>query len=443
MGLTMESTRQSRMLSRRRRRRRLTASVVTVVVLAGVLLAAFGAGAASPVTNPGDVTVELDLSLLTLGENQVGIRTIAPASGSIEGNGTFTIPAADLAFAPRALRLDVGEKDPLIVIVETLPASDLRGKLDPRTGIALLGGLIEQRWKVRGSGATCSVGPLKIGSGTGVPGSRRYDELTGSVTVVDPTPEVELIDPTTPGCADLAPVVNDEMALPITTTTTTTTAPPSSSSTTTTLPATTTTVDPLKLAAMPPPVPSIVLTLTFDPAPSDHLTRDEPTSTTSSTKATSTPTTRAVQSRPAAPAPGRPTASRPAATPPATVARPVQSEAVRQALLRAQRSRAVLAVPTALSQRDPGWFPSLGDIDPAEIPDALRVRPTRSAGETIRALPASAIRSSASGPLIVVPLLGLLGLGYVGFRLIRSEVSRSRPRHRFTPPRSGSPGDDA
>ena len=97
----------------RRRRRRIATAVVATAVTAGVLLAAFGAGATPPVKNPGDVTVDVTLSVLTLGENQIGIRTIAPASGSVEGNGTFTLPAADLAFAPRALALDVGEKDPL------------------------------------------------------------------------------------------------------------------------------------------------------------------------------------------------------------------------------------------------------------------------------------------------------------------------------------------
>ncbi|MFM7225037.1 MAG: hypothetical protein ACKO1Y_06330 [Actinomycetota bacterium] len=424
----------------RRRRRKVVAGVGAVIILGAVLLAAFGAGATPPVTNPGAVSARLDLSLLTLGENQIGIRTIAPAAGTVEGNGTFTIPAADLAFAPRALRLDVGERDPLVVVVETLPASDVRGRLDPRTGIAIVGGLVEQRWTVKGSGATCSVGPLKIGAGTGVPGARRYDEQTGAVTVVDPTPELAAVDPATPGCADLAPLVNDELALPIATTTTTTTTVAPTSTTTTSAPATTTTADPLKLAAMPPPVPSFVLTLTFDPAPSARTTRSSTTTATAPATTAApeapTPTTRAAQARPAAPA-------RPTRRPPTTVARPVQSETVRQALLRAERSRTVLAIPPALSQRDPGWFPSLGDIDPAEIPDALRVRPTRSAGETLRALPAGAIRTSTTGPLIVVPLVALIGLGYVGFRLIRSELTRSRPRHRFTPPSAPAPpGED-
>ena len=236
----------------------------------------------------------IDLSLLTLGQNQVGIRTLTPARGVVAGNGTFTISASGLSFAPRALRLDVGESEPLVVVVETLPASDFRGRIDPKVGVGLLVGLVEQRWTVQGSGATCSIGPLRIGAGTGVAGSRRYDETTGAITVVDPTPEAPEVDPASPGCADLARLANDELALPMTTTTTTTTttvAPSSTEPTTTLAPAPPTTADPVALAAMAPPVPSIVVSVTFDPPPSARSVRTTTTSPT--TVAPTTPTTRA------------------------------------------------------------------------------------------------------------------------------------------------------
>jgi len=105
---------------------------------------------------------------------------------------------------------------------------------------------------VPGRMTDCPVGPFRFNAGTTTSGSVLYSVKTGSVSLVDPGFTIGAVPTGTASCAGLEAAVNSALSLPVTTTTTTTQR------------GVTTTPAPL---TNQPPVPSIVVTMTFTPAP--------------------------------------------------------------------------------------------------------------------------------------------------------------------------------
>src|SRR5262249_54821179 len=154
------------------RRRVLVGAAVLLALCVVFPLVALGAGASDVVTNPGNVSVSMSLSGLTLGQNELGIEPLSPAIGSIEQNGGLTAFGAGITFAPIALSVDVGDPTPATIVVDTVALGDFKGGVDPRTGKTVMRGAILQRWSWQGTPTTCPVGPMLIDATTTAQGAR-------------------------------------------------------------------------------------------------------------------------------------------------------------------------------------------------------------------------------------------------------------------------------
>jgi hypothetical protein len=445
------------------RRRVLVGAAVLLALCLVLPFFAIGAGASDVVTNPGNVDVSMSLSLLTFGQNELGIQTLSPARGSIAKDGALTVFGSTITFAPITLSVDVGGATPATIVVDTVSVGDFRGGVDPRSGKTVMRGAILQHWSWQDTPTTCPVGPVFVDATTDAQGARSYTDVTGSATVVDDHVVMNAVAPGTAGCDGLEDVVNAELQLPITTTTTTTTstapnaaAQPAGAvdaSTSTTAPSTTAapaaapgSADASALGAQspsPPPVPSIVLSLAISPPPSAHGRRS--TTTTTPPKVSTTPTT--------------PTVRQPA-PPPAPRVEPNRSSAFRKEnsklreQLDAERRKARRALELALAAKKrentkvkkhrnesagpsttaaestPMTFPSSGG---AALPPMTWGQPRkhRNTFSSLHALSARAISSTSTGGWPIGAFVLLVAMAVSGVWLIRSEVRRSRPRHRL------------
>jgi hypothetical protein len=410
-----------------------------------VSVVALGAGASPAVTNPGNVGVAMNLSVLTLGQNELGIRTLSEARADVDANGTLSIPAPNITFAPITLSVDLGDPTPTPVVVDTVALTDFRGHVDPRTGHADIVGAVEQRWSATGKLTDCPVGPFVIEAATDALGARAYSEATGNALAVDDGLVVNAVAPQTAGCNGHETTINTVLRLPIGATTTTTTVPTTTSTTsTTTIPAstTTTTASPTAPAvaagsaiATPPPVPSVVLSFTISPPPSSHGHPAPP------------PTT----------AHKAPTAQHGPPKGGAAAAEEARHIARERARLQAERDRAAKdaknskkkhgrSTPTTNATtglRAGGRYYQL----PADLPGYTPMgtplpQHKKGTASPLHAFPVSAIRATASGWMLIVPFLVLMAMAAAGVLLIKNEVVRTRPRHRLRLPPITKPRDD-
>jgi hypothetical protein len=390
-----------------------------------------GATAAPAVTNPGNVDVDLTLSVLTFGQNQLGMRTLGPARGTVDGKGTFTIPGAGITFSPITLDVDDGTPVPKEVVVDTVALSDFRGTVDPRSGLATFTGAIEQRWSGAGVLSSCPIGPVVIEGSTRVLGGRPYAEATGSALTVDDAFILPAASPGTPGCGGREDIVNGALHLPIDPAVTTTLPPetaPVTASAETTAPLAA--LDARNAAtALPPPVPSVVVLMRMSPAPSAHARRDEIPPPPSPTVAPTAPSpTVAPGAGGSGGAPNRP-ASQPRPGPGNESGAGGNKSSGPDESGGEENGDSPSPTTTTPRTRVAARYPGLGGPLELAIPEPVGPR-KRSTAAALRALPASAVRTTTSGWLVVIPAMVLVGLAILGGALIRSEVRHSRPRSR-------------
>jgi hypothetical protein len=256
------------------RKRRLAICAVFALAVAIVApLIAPGAGAV--IANPGALRISLDLSVYTPTFTVAGMSTTGAAAATMGKNGLIKIPQSSLNFEPVNVTIDLPPADttttaapdpssttsappaPAAPVATTATVraqavGDFTGGLNPKTGAALLIGNIQELWSVPGRMTDCPVGPFQVVANTMASGSVLYSVNTGTVSVVDPGFTISAIPTGMSGCAGLESSVNAALSLPVTTTTTTTVK----GVPTTTIPFSNT-----------PPVPSIVIAMTFAPAP--------------------------------------------------------------------------------------------------------------------------------------------------------------------------------
>ena len=269
-----------------KKRRLAVAAVFALSVAVTAPLLAPGAGAL--VANPGVLDVAMNLTVSTPNFTLAGMRTTGLGAASMGKNGKINIPKSSLSFDPVVVKVDLPQPitapstttvpGPTTATVQAVAMSDFNGGLDPGNGAAFIVGDIEEIWTQAGTMSNCIVGPFHVAARTNAQGAVAYSAKTGSVSMVDPGFTVDAVPVSAPGCGGLEGAVNTALALPVTTTTTTTN--PSVSTTTTTIP-----------VNAKPPVPSVVVGLTFMPAPQAAA----PVPVTRPHQPQNQPTTRATQ----------------------------------------------------------------------------------------------------------------------------------------------------
>ena len=368
-------------------------------------------GAAPRIANPGAVNVELSTSLLT---PKLALEKIAAepgVTGTVSAVGGLRIAKSDLTFAPVTVDVDGLGK----VVVQTVAVSDLRGVINPTTGVVTLTVALAQRWTQDTKLPNCPVGPFVVKASTESAGATPYDALTGTATGVDATFELRAIAPGIAGCAGLEGTLNDALSLPITTTTTT------SATATTTVPSAL--PDPADI-----PVPAITLSITMSPppvAPVAPPTTVAPTTVPHTTPATVTPKT---------PTPAKAAQARPAHRPTVTARR---ANKFLRDVKRRDKFAAPRGVPhtiTTPTTRPPTYKGGMGFNGQASPPAARQptkaVRPNGLATARLGLRPASATRLSASPWLIALTILALASMLLLGIRLIAGDLGAPwAPRH--------------
>jgi hypothetical protein len=263
-------------MGRKKARKRRLAICAVFALAVAIVAPLIAPSAGAVIANPGALRISLDLSVYTPTFTVAGMSTTSPASAVMSKNGLIKIPQSSLNFDPVNVTLALpapadttttGAPDPssttsappapaapvpTTATVRAVAVGDFTGGLDPRTGAALLVGNIQELWSVPGRMSDCPVGPFQILANTDSSGSVRYSVNTGTDSVVDPGFTISAIPTGMSGCAGLESAVNGALSLPVTTTTTTTVK----GVPTTTAPFSNT-----------PPVPSIVVAMTFTPAP--------------------------------------------------------------------------------------------------------------------------------------------------------------------------------
>ncbi|HTD50192.1 MAG TPA: hypothetical protein VK771_06310 [Acidimicrobiia bacterium] len=247
------------------KKRRLTiAAIVALGVAVVAPMVAPSAGAV--IDNAGNVTVSLHLSVFTPTFTVAGMSTMGSGNALVEANGLVKIPESSLSFQPVDVQVNLpdssGATAPAVVTVQAVATSDFDGGLDPISGAAFVTGNIELLWSSAPTMSNCPVGPFRITTRTNAQGAIPYSSDTGTVSMVDPGFTVDAIPSATSGCGGFESALNSALSLPVTTTTTTTSpiqAPP------------TTAINPYS----GPPVPAVVLSVTFSPAP--HASAPPPT----------------------------------------------------------------------------------------------------------------------------------------------------------------------
>jgi hypothetical protein len=251
-----------------KKRRRLTAVALGALAIAVVAqLVTPSAGAV--VANPGDVTVQMRISVITPSFRVDGISSQGSGQAILRENGLVNIPQSSLVFAPTPVHIDVPSPPPAAgttdtlppispsstVVVTVVPTSDFYGGVDPNNGSGFLVGNVKLLWDQTGTLTGCTVGPFKIVARSSEQGARAYDANSGKVTMVDPGFTLDAVPAGAAGCGGYGSGLSSALSLPVTTTTTTTqpnTPPP---------------LPPSYPPNSAPPVPSVVAALTFTPAP--------------------------------------------------------------------------------------------------------------------------------------------------------------------------------
>jgi hypothetical protein len=248
-----------------KKRRRLGAVALGALALAAAAqLVAPGAGAV--VANPGDVTVQMRISVNTPTFKVEGVSTEGSGRATLSGNGLVNIPQSSLVFAPTPVHIDVPSPPPAAgttdtlppispsstVVVTIVPTSDFYGGVDPNNGSGFLVGNVKLLWDQTGTLTGCTVGPFKVVARTNEQGARPYDANSGKVTMVDRGFTLDAVPAGAAGCGGYESGLSSALSLPVTTTTTTTqpNTPP-----------------PIYPPNSSPPVPSVVAALAFTPPP--------------------------------------------------------------------------------------------------------------------------------------------------------------------------------
>jgi len=252
----------------RRRKRRL--GVVALAALAIAVVASLIApGAGAVVGNPGSINVLMKLSIRTPSLTIEGASTGGSGAATLRTNGLVNIPQASLVFPSTVMHVSVpspppadGTADTLppispssTVVVTIVPTSDFYGGIDPNNGSGFLVGNVKLLWDQTGTLTGCTVGPFRVVARTSAQGATPYSPETGKVSMVDPGYTIDALPTGAAGCGGYESGLNSALSLPVTTTTTTT------------LPNTPTTLAPTYPPGGPIPVPSVVVALTFTPAP--------------------------------------------------------------------------------------------------------------------------------------------------------------------------------
>ena len=277
--------------SAKKRRLAIAAAVALAVAIIAPMIAP---SAGAVIADAGDVTVSMHLSVFTPTFTVAGMSTMGSASATVSPTGLITIPQSSLSFQPVEVQVNLPDSPgstssssastaPAVVSVQAVATSDFDGGIDPASGAAFLAGDIELLWSQAPTINNCPVGPFHVVTRTNAQGAIPYSSDTGTVSMVDPGFTVNAIPTASSGCGGYENAINDALSLPVTTTTTTTQF---------NQPAPTTTIDP----SSGPPVPAVVLSLTFTPAPyaaapPPTQPRPRPTSTAATpTTASATPT---------------------------------------------------------------------------------------------------------------------------------------------------------
>jgi hypothetical protein len=237
-----------------RKRRLAIAAVVALAVAVMAPMLAPSAGA--DIANAGDVSVSMHLSVFTPSFTIAGMSTTGAASATVSDRGLVSIPQSSLSFQPVDVQVNLSDSSdpsstsPAVVSVQAVATSAFSGGLDPSNGSAFLVGNLELLWSQSPSMNNCPVGPFRVVVRSNAQGAISYSSSTGSVSMVDPNFAINPIPNPTSGCGGNENALNDALSLPVTTTTTQPGQP-------------TPTTDPTK----GPPVPAVVLSLSFNPAP--------------------------------------------------------------------------------------------------------------------------------------------------------------------------------
>ena len=256
----------------------------------GVVAPMLAPDAGAVIANPGNIRVSMQLSVFTPTFTVAGMSSKGSGSATIQQNGLVRIPQSSLAFAPVQVQVNLpvpadpanpsgAQTTPTAVTVQAVATSDFTGALDPNTGASFLVGNIQELWSHDSRLPSCPVGPFRVVVRTNSQGGIAYSPQNGAVTMVDPGFTVDPIPTAASGCEGLEGSINEALSLPVTTTTTTTR--PGTKPTPTTL-------DPYNTD---PPVPSVLMSLTFSPAPKAAATPPPPPPHNPQTPQKTTPTT--------------------------------------------------------------------------------------------------------------------------------------------------------
>ncbi|MGO9875023.1 MAG: hypothetical protein ACLPVY_14610 [Acidimicrobiia bacterium] len=247
--------------SAKKRRLAIAAAVALAVAVIAPMIAP---SAGAVIADAGDVTISMHLSVFTPTFTVAGMSTMGSASANVSPNGLITIPQSSLSFQPVEVQVNLPDSpgsssssastSPAVVSVQAVATSNFEGGIDPASGAAFLSGSIELLWSQSPTMNNCPVGPFQVVTRTNAQGAIPYSSDTGTVSMVDPDFTVNAIPTATSGCGGYENAINGALSLPVTTTTTTTQF---------NQPAPATTIDPNS----GPPVPAVVLSLTFTPAP--------------------------------------------------------------------------------------------------------------------------------------------------------------------------------
>jgi len=263
------------------KRRRLGVVALGALALAVVAqLVAPSAGAV--VANPGDVKVQMRVSLITSTFRVDGVSSQGTGAATLRSNGLVNIPQSSLVFGPTPVHINVpspppapGSTDTLppidpssTVVVTVVPTSDFYGGVDPDSGSGFVVGDVKLLLDQAGTLTGCTVGPIHIVARSNAQGAAPYSPDTGKVVMVDPGFTLDVLPAGASGCGGYEAGLSAALSLPVTTTTTTT------------QPNTPTTQAPTFPPNSAPPVPSMVVGLTFTPAPKRVPVEKPPTQPT-------------------------------------------------------------------------------------------------------------------------------------------------------------------
>jgi hypothetical protein len=417
-------------------RRRGLALVSIAVVALSISLAIPGmtttAGA-----NAGNVTVAVDLALVTPTFQITGITTRSPATATIGADGTIDIPQAGIVFAPIAVNIGAPNPDIGAVTVQALANSDFVGIVDPASHLEWLAGRVELDLTQPGTMTGCKIGPFNIVVTTQSTGSRPYSASTGAATMVDENFAVSAVDPNASGCGEWQTSVNSALSLPIATTTTTTAmSTTTTSTTTTTVPTPDTTLSDL---VPDTPVPAFVMSTTMTPAPQAPAPpRTTPPTTAHPPTGAPTPTTQAPVTHGTAPnqiVPG-PTPT-PTAQPGGHVTthhrtrsatNPHKKRHPRRHKTKA-KPRVRVVLPPAPASRTGG---RAGPTNRAGLiaPGRIGQPPAAGDGTVIDAMLASSKHRSAPSSLNYLAILALLVSGVYAAKLLKPDIEQVLHAHR-------------